>query len=90
MSSRLSPSSSGYKSQSQRSDTTTSATPSPTATPVSQLSISSSTQPQVRKCHFGLFYSRHLLCLYVFIDFKIVFHFLLFVKFLHNQLSIKY
>jgi len=55
MSSRLSPSSSGYKSQSQRSDTTTSATPSPTATPVSQLSISSSTQPQVRKFHFGLF-----------------------------------
>ncbi|XP_021926470.1 R3H domain-containing protein 1 [Zootermopsis nevadensis] len=47
MSSRLSPSSSGYKSQSQRSDTTTSATPSPTATPVSQLSISSSTQPQM-------------------------------------------
>jgi hypothetical protein len=47
MSSRLSPSSSGYKSQSQRSDTTTSATPSPTATPVSQLSISGSTQPQV-------------------------------------------
>ncbi|XP_067003283.2 cAMP-regulated phosphoprotein 21 isoform X2 [Anabrus simplex] len=37
MSSRLSPSSSGYKSQSQRSDTTMSATPSPTATPVSQM-----------------------------------------------------
>ncbi|XP_069703503.1 cAMP-regulated phosphoprotein 21 isoform X2 [Periplaneta americana] len=47
MSSRLSPSSSGYKSQSQRSDTTMSATPSPTATPVSQLSISSSNQPQI-------------------------------------------
>ncbi|KAJ9582894.1 hypothetical protein L9F63_022762, partial [Diploptera punctata] len=46
MSSRLSPSSSGYKSQSQRSDTTMSATPSPTATPISQLSISSSNQPQ--------------------------------------------
>ncbi|PSN44220.1 hypothetical protein C0J52_19738 [Blattella germanica] len=47
MSSRLSPSSSGYKSQSQRSDTTMSATPSPTATPVSQLSISTSNQPQI-------------------------------------------
>ncbi|XP_039298409.1 cAMP-regulated phosphoprotein 21 [Nilaparvata lugens] len=44
MSSRLSPSSSGYKSQSQRSDTTTttSATPSPTATPHPHLNQMSS------------------------------------------------
>lgn len=44
MSSRLSPSSSGYKSQSQRSDATISATPSPTATPnlATQLSSQSS------------------------------------------------
>nr|CAD7405100.1 unnamed protein product [Timema cristinae] len=41
MSSRLSPSSSGYKSQSQRSDATMSATPSPTATPVSNSQVSS-------------------------------------------------
>ncbi|KAJ1519378.1 hypothetical protein ONE63_004671 [Megalurothrips usitatus] len=40
-SSRLSPSSSGYKSQSQQSDATLSATPSPTATPVSLLPMSS-------------------------------------------------
>ncbi|XP_063217626.1 cAMP-regulated phosphoprotein 21 isoform X2 [Bacillus rossius redtenbacheri] len=46
MSSRLSPSSSGYKSQSQRSDTM-SATPSPTATPVSQLSLSGPANSQV-------------------------------------------
>uniref|UniRef100_A0A1B6DE93 cAMP-regulated phosphoprotein 21 n=2 Tax=Clastoptera arizonana TaxID=38151 RepID=A0A1B6DE93_9HEMI len=46
MSSRLSPSSSGYKSQSQRSDVTLSATPSPTATP--QLATHCSSQSRAQ------------------------------------------